>query len=88
MATLRRADRHRAAFRGTNASGAGRPRSGLSRVRAVIQEALSAHFFMTHPGYLEWMLTLKGVQLGIEQNTASRQSTIFSPGTQKVLDRF
>jgi hypothetical protein len=26
---------------------------------------LTAHFFMTHPGYLEWMLKLKDVQLRI-----------------------
>ncbi len=37
----------------------------LPRVRAVIQEVLTAHFFMTHPGYLEWMLKLKDVQLRI-----------------------
>ena len=37
----------------------------LPQVRAVIQEVLTAHFFMTHPGYLEWMLKLKDVQLRI-----------------------
>ena len=37
----------------------------LPRVRAVMQEVLTAHFFMTHPGYLEWMLKLKDVQLRI-----------------------
>jgi hypothetical protein len=65
MATPRRADHHRAAFRGTNAGGADRPRSCLRRVRAMIQEVLTAHLFMTHPGDLEWMLKLKYVQLRI-----------------------
>ena len=37
----------------------------LPRVRAVIHEVLTAHFFMTHPGYLEWRLKLKDVQLRI-----------------------
>ena len=37
----------------------------LPQVRAVIQEVLTAHFFMTHPGYLKWMLKLKDVQLRI-----------------------
>jgi SRSO17 transposase len=35
----------------------------LPRVRAVIQEVLTAHFFMTQPHYLEWMLKLKDVEL-------------------------
>jgi hypothetical protein len=35
----------------------------LPRVRAVIQEVLTAHFFMTHPTYFKWMLTLKDVEL-------------------------
>jgi SRSO17 transposase len=35
----------------------------LPRVRAVIQEVLTAHFFMTQPHYLKWMLTLKEVEL-------------------------
>ena len=35
----------------------------LPRVRAVIQEVLAAHFFMTHPNYFKWMLNLKDVEL-------------------------
>ena len=35
----------------------------LPRVRAVIQEVLTAHFFMTQPHYLKWMLKLKDVEL-------------------------
>ena len=35
----------------------------LPRVRAVVQEVLTAHFFMTQPHYLKWMLQLKNVQL-------------------------
>jgi SRSO17 transposase len=35
----------------------------LPRVRAVIQEVLTAHFFMTQPHYLEWMLKLKEVEM-------------------------
>ena len=37
----------------------------LPRVRAVIQEVLTAHFFMTQPHYLKWMLSLKDVELRI-----------------------
>lgn len=37
----------------------------LPQVRAVVQEILTAHFFMTHPDYLKWMLTLKDVELRI-----------------------
>ena len=37
----------------------------LPRVRAVMQEVLSAHFFITHPHYLKWMLKLKDVTLRI-----------------------
>jgi SRSO17 transposase len=37
----------------------------LPRVRAVIQEVLTAHFFMTQPGYFQWMLKLKDVRLRI-----------------------
>jgi len=37
----------------------------LPRVRAIIQEVLTAHFFMTQPHYLEWMLKLKDVELRI-----------------------
>jgi SRSO17 transposase len=37
----------------------------LPRVRAVIQEVLTAHFFMTQPNYLKWMLKLKDVELRI-----------------------
>jgi SRSO17 transposase len=35
----------------------------LPRVRAVIQEVLTAHFFMTQPHYLKWMLRLKDVEM-------------------------
>jgi SRSO17 transposase len=35
----------------------------LPRVRAVIQEVLTAHFFMTQPHYMKWMLRLKDVEL-------------------------
>jgi len=35
----------------------------LPRVRAVIQEVLTAHFFMTQPNYLKWMLQLKDVEM-------------------------
>jgi SRSO17 transposase len=35
----------------------------LPRVRAVIQEVLTAHFFMTQPHYLKWMLKLKDIEL-------------------------
>ena len=35
----------------------------LPRVRAVIQEVLTAHFFMTQPDYLKWMLKLKDVEM-------------------------
>ena len=35
----------------------------LPQVRAVIQEILTAHFFMTQPHYLKWMLQLKDVEL-------------------------
>ncbi len=35
----------------------------LPRVRAVVQEVLTAHFFMTQPHYLKWMLQLKDVEL-------------------------
>lgn len=37
----------------------------LPLVRAVIQEVLTAHFFMTQPHYLKWMLKLKDVELRI-----------------------
>jgi len=37
----------------------------LPRVRAVIQEVLTAHFFITHPHYIDWMLKLKEVELRI-----------------------
>ena len=37
----------------------------LPRVRAVMQEVLTAHFFMTQPQYLKWMLELKDVELRI-----------------------
>jgi SRSO17 transposase len=35
----------------------------LPRVRAVVTEVLTAHFFMTQPHYLDWMLKLKEVEL-------------------------
>jgi SRSO17 transposase len=35
----------------------------LPRVRAVVTEVLTAHFFMTQPHYLKWMLKLKEVEL-------------------------
>ena len=35
----------------------------LPRVRAVMQEVLTAHFFMTQPHYLKWMLELKEIEL-------------------------
>ena len=35
----------------------------LPRVRAVITEVPTAHFFMTQPDYLKWMLKLKEVEL-------------------------
>jgi SRSO17 transposase len=35
----------------------------LPRVRAVIQEVLTAHFFMTQPHYLKWMLKLKEIEM-------------------------
>lgn len=37
----------------------------LPQVRAVVQEVLTAHFFMTQPQYLKWMLKLKDVELRI-----------------------
>jgi len=41
----------------------GQTRLTLPRVRAIIQEVLTAHFFMTQPYYLKWMLQLKEVEL-------------------------
>lgn len=35
----------------------------LPRIRAVMQDVLTAHFFVTHPRYLKWMLSLKDVEL-------------------------
>jgi hypothetical protein len=32
-------------------------------VRAIVQEILTAPFFMTQPHYLKWMLQLQDVQL-------------------------
>jgi SRSO17 transposase len=37
----------------------------LPQVRAVMTEVLCAHFFITQPHYLEWMLKLKKVELRI-----------------------
>lgn len=37
----------------------------LPRVRAVMTEVLTAHFFITQPHYLDWMLKLKKVELRI-----------------------
>ena len=41
----------------------GQTRLTLPRVRAVMQEVLTAHFFMTQPHYLKWMLELKEIEL-------------------------
>jgi hypothetical protein len=41
----------------------GQTRLTLPRVRAVIQEVLTAHFFMTQPHYMKWMLRLKEVEM-------------------------
>ena len=41
----------------------GQTRLTLPRVRAVIQEVLTAHFFMTQPHYMKWMLRLKDVEM-------------------------
>lgn len=38
--------------------------AGLSGAEAS-REVLTTHFFMTYPGYLEWMLKLKDVRLRI-----------------------
>ena len=35
----------------------------IQLTRAVIQEVLTAHFFMTQPHYLKWMLKLKDVEM-------------------------
>ncbi len=42
-----------------------RPRTRLTLpyVRAVVQDVLTAHFFITQPQYLKWMLKLKDVNL-------------------------
>jgi SRSO17 transposase len=42
-----------------------RPRTRLTlpHVRAVMQDVLTAHFFITQPQYLKWMLKLKDVNL-------------------------
>ena len=42
-----------------------RPRTRLTlpHVRAVMQDVLTAHFFITQPRYLKWMLKLKDVNL-------------------------
>jgi SRSO17 transposase len=37
----------------------------LPQVRAIVQEILTAHFFITHPYYLKWMFKLKDVELRI-----------------------
>jgi SRSO17 transposase len=37
----------------------------LPQVRAVMTEVLCAHFFITQPHYLDWMLKLKKVELRI-----------------------
>jgi SRSO17 transposase len=37
----------------------------LPVVRAVMTDVLSAHFLVTHPHYLDWMLKLKAVELRI-----------------------
>lgn len=43
----------------------GQTHLSLPQIRAVIQEVLTAHFFMTQPHYLKWMLKLKDVELRI-----------------------
>jgi SRSO17 transposase len=40
-----------------------RTRLTLPHVRAVVQDVLTAHFFITQPQYLKWMLKLKDVNL-------------------------
>jgi hypothetical protein len=42
-----------------------RPRTRLTLpyVRAVMRDVLTAHFFITQPRYLKWMLKLKDVNL-------------------------
>jgi hypothetical protein len=42
-----------------------RTRLTLLHVRAVVQDVLTAHFFITQPNYLKWMLKLKDVDLRI-----------------------
>jgi SRSO17 transposase len=37
----------------------------LPQVRAIVQEILTAHFFITHPDYVKWMFKLKDVELRI-----------------------
>ena len=37
----------------------------LDSARAIITEILTAHFFVTHPNYLDTMLKLRDVQLRI-----------------------
>lgn len=37
----------------------------LPMARAVIMEILTAHFFMTHPRYLDTTLKLRAIQLRI-----------------------
>lgn len=51
-------------FSRTSVSADARRRSHC-RVRAVIQEVLTAHFFITQPRYLKWMLEFKDVKLQI-----------------------
>jgi SRSO17 transposase len=41
----------------------GQTKLTLPHVRAVMQEVLTAHFFMTQPHYLKWMLELKEIEL-------------------------
>jgi hypothetical protein len=44
-----------------------RPRARLTlpQIRTIIQEVLTAHFFVTRPHYLQRMLTLQQVSLRI-----------------------
>jgi SRSO17 transposase len=44
-----------------------RPRTRLTlpHVRAVVQDVLTAHFFITQPNHLKWMLKLKDIDLRI-----------------------
>ena len=68
LATPRRVDGARVQHPSAGTPTARTTQLTLPRVRAVIQEVLTAHLFMTRPGYLQWMLKLKDVQLRIRQS--------------------